>query len=104
MSSDAHLPVQLLDAKVRLPEHVVYRTFPAEVVMLNLETGRYHGLNATGGRMLEALERSERVRSAAERLAAEFEQPTERVTSDLLRFCEDLLERGLIVADAEPGR
>jgi hypothetical protein len=28
---------------VRLPEHVVYRSFEAETVLLNLRTGEYYG-------------------------------------------------------------
>ncbi len=46
----------VLAATARMPAHVVYREFPAEVVLLNLQTGRYHGLNPTAGRMLRALE------------------------------------------------
>ena len=44
------------------PSHVVYRTFVTETVALNIETGQYHGLNATAGRMLEVLERGGRCR------------------------------------------
>ena len=32
---------------VRVPEHVVYRDFAEQTVVLNLRTGRYHGLNET---------------------------------------------------------
>ena len=37
-------------AQVSLAPDVVYRTFATETVILNLQTGRYHGLNKTGGR------------------------------------------------------
>ena len=47
----------ILRSSARLPDHVVYRTFVYETVVLNLQTGKYHGLNRTGGRMLELLER-----------------------------------------------
>ena len=43
-------------AHVSIAPHVVYRSFATETVILNLQTGRYHGLNKTGGRMLELLE------------------------------------------------
>ena len=29
----------------RIPQHVVFRGFATETVVLNLETGKYHGLN-----------------------------------------------------------
>ena len=37
------------ELKVRVPRHVVHRDFPAQTVILNLETGKYHGLNPTAG-------------------------------------------------------
>ena len=86
----------LLDSAVRIPPHVVYRTFALETVVVNLEKGQYHGLNPTAGRMLEVLERSPTVREAAARLATEYGQPAEAMEADLCAFCSDLLERGLI--------
>jgi hypothetical protein len=86
----------LLSARLRVPEHVVYRDFVSETVVLNLETGRYHGLNPTGGRILDALERSETVAEAAEKLAIEYERGPEEVEADVLTFCSNLLARGLI--------
>jgi hypothetical protein len=81
---------------VRLPEHVVYRAFAKETVMLNLQSGTYHGLNPTGGRMLEVLTRSATVGDAVDRLAAEYGRPREEIAADLHEFCADLLDRGLI--------
>jgi hypothetical protein len=86
----------LLGAKARVPEHVVYRPFPNETVVLNLETGTYHGLNPTGGRMLEALEREEQVRDAVATLADEYGAEQARIEEDICAFCSDLQERGLI--------
>ena len=81
---------------VRVPEHVVYRAFAAETVVLDLRSGRYHGLNPTGGRMLATLDTAKVVRVAAEQLAREYGQPLERLEHDLCRFCEELSSRGLI--------
>jgi hypothetical protein len=89
----------LLASKVKVPQHVVYRSFPAETVVLNLETGKYHGLNATAGRMLEALERAACVRDAAAALAADYEQDRSVVERDLCELCQSLLVRGLIETD-----
>lgn len=86
----------LLDSAVRIPSHVVYRTFALETVVVNLEKGQYHGLNTTAGRMLEVLERAATVRDAAAQLATEYAQATEAMEADLCAFCSDLLERGLI--------
>jgi hypothetical protein len=85
-----------LDGRLRVPDHVVYRSFPGETVALNLNTGRYHGLNPTAGRMIEVLGESEGVAAAAATLAAEYGQPQERIEADLRQLCADLLERDLI--------
>ena len=90
------LDVRLMGTTMRLPSHVVFRSFPAETILLDLESGTYHGLNHTGGRMLEGLERLGEVRKVAEELANEFQQPIARIQTDLCQFCQDLLDRGLL--------
>jgi hypothetical protein len=89
----------LLGARIRIPQHVVYRSFPSETVMLNLQTGRYHGLNATAGSMLEALEQAGSLRDAARAVAERHAQPQDRVERDLRTLCGALLERGLVELD-----
>jgi hypothetical protein len=100
MAADTALDISsLLAGKVRVPHHVVYRSFPSETVVLNLETGKYHGLNATAGRMLETLEKAVTVRDAAIDLAASYDQPRAVIELDLCALCNALLERGLIAVD-----
>jgi hypothetical protein len=91
-----------LTSKVKIPQHVVYRSFPSETVILNLNTGKYHGLNATAGRMLEELERAASVRDAASVLAKSYGQTQSVVEHDLCDLCSALLERGLIEVDGSP--
>ena len=88
----------LLDLRMRVPEHVVLREFAQETVILNLQTGQYHGLDATGSRMLEAVEQAASVREAAAALSDTLPAPAETVERDLLTFCRDLSERGLVEA------
>jgi hypothetical protein len=87
---------ELLAARVRLPQHVVHRSFVAETVVLNLQTGQYHGLNPTAGRMLEALERAPTVGATAPELTSEYGVAQEQIERDLLALTQGLLERGLI--------
>ena len=86
-------------SRVSLPEHVVYRRFAAETVLLNLETGRYHGVNPSGGRMLEILEQTPLISEAAAQLAAEYDHPPDEMERDLRVFCADLARRGLVEVD-----
>ncbi len=89
-------PSSLLNAKIRVPQHVVYRSFPSETVVLNLQTGKYHGLNPTAGRMLKAMEEADTVLDAAVKAAHDFEQPQTNTEKDMSDLCQALLKRGLI--------
>jgi hypothetical protein len=95
----------LRGAKLRVPQHVVYRAFPNETVVLNLQTGKYHGLNPTAGRMLEALAKTGSVAEAAAAVAEDYERPLADTEADVCRLCEALLARGLVEIEAggEPG-
>jgi len=84
-----------------MPPHVVHRDFASETVILNLQTGIYHGLNASAGRMLEELQRAARVADAAAALADSYDQPLEVLERDICALCRDLLERGLVEVEIE---
>jgi hypothetical protein len=98
LASDApSLPV----SKIAIPRHVVYRRLPSETVVFNLQTGKYHGLNATAGSMLEALERASCLRDAAVAVAGEYAQPQAVVERDMCQLCDGLRPRGLIELDGD---
>jgi hypothetical protein len=87
---------ELLNSQVRLPPHVVHRSFVAETVVLNLKTGMYHGLNPTAGRMLDTVTETASVGEAAGLIAEQYGQERSRIEADLVAFCRDLLERELV--------
>ena len=89
MSPELEIPPT---TRARVPDHVVYRTFATETVILNLETGKYHGLNPSGGRMLDLLSQDRTVGEAAK----EYGNPVAEIKTDLTSFCSDLVARGLI--------
>jgi Coenzyme PQQ synthesis protein D (PqqD) len=84
---------------VRLPPYVVFRTFSTEALLLNLETGLYHSLNSTGGRMLELLAECGLVHTVVERLAAEYDRSEERLLHELCGYCAELAAHGLLELD-----
>ena len=88
--------IETLQLNVAVPRHVVFRDFVSETVLLNIQTGQYHGLNPTAGRMLSVLEKVSSVEAAATQLAREFEQPVEVIREDLAEFCRGLLDRQLL--------
>jgi Coenzyme PQQ synthesis protein D (PqqD) len=87
---------------MRVPPHVVHRTFPGETVVLNLQTAQYHALNESAGMMFHALSTGERFAAAASRVAKRYGIPLALAERDLGQLCASLLERGLLAA-AEPA-
>jgi hypothetical protein len=103
-SQESTIPDSLAGVIVTVPNHVVFRAFASETVVLNIDTGQYHGLNQVAGRMLETLQRAPDLQTAAQALAGEFEQSLERIEQDLRAFCDDLASRGLLEIDAAGTR
>jgi hypothetical protein len=94
--------LNLSTARARVPDHIVSRAFPSELVLLNLQTGHYHSLNPTAGRMFEALQ-AEPLGVAAARLSGELGATRARVESDLVRLTLDLERRGLVEIEYPEG-
>ena len=86
----------ILGSRVRVPEHVAYRSFGDEIVAVNLKSGKYHGLNRTALRMLELVQESPTVSAAIPAIADELGVDRERIESDVLKLCRGLGERGLV--------
>ena len=78
---------------------MVRREFPTQTVVLNLRTGRYHGLNPTAAQMLSVLEQGASVAAAARLIAERCRQPQSEVERDIRELCTSLLERGLVELD-----
>jgi hypothetical protein len=93
----------LLDSRVTVPNHVVRREFPEETVVLNLETGKYHGLNSTAAAMLDGLEKGGTPAEVAAQIAEQAGEPEDRVRTDILALVESLGERGLITIGESGG-
>lgn len=87
---------RVLRLRGRVPGHVVYRDFVNETVVLNLKTGTYHGLNPTGGRMLQAVEHADSLADALQRLARDYGWDSSDVEADLVALCTELENRDLL--------
>lgn len=86
----------IADSRLSVPRRVIHRRFAAETVLLNVETGRYYGMDEIGARFFEVLGECSDIRSAVETLCKEFEVPPARIQEDMVSFCAELLSLGLI--------
>ena len=87
--------VSLTDEFVAAPD-VVFRDLEGESVLLNLATGIYFGLNATGTRMWQLIAEHQTLGQVLAALAREFEAPQRQLEQDLLALVADLESKGLL--------
>jgi hypothetical protein len=86
--------------RVSIPADVLIREIDGESVLLNLDTGRYHGLDEVGTSFWRALTTSASIEVAFEQLSSEYDVAPDVLRPDLLRLVEQLDAQGLIVLDA----
>jgi hypothetical protein len=72
-----------------------------EVILMNIEVGRYYGLDDIGSRIWRSIEQPIVVEQLCQSMAMQYKADIEVVTSDVLTLLNRLLEQQLItVADA----
>jgi hypothetical protein len=85
-----------LDVHVSIRPDVLHRDLDAESVILNLETGVYQGLNATGSRMWALMAQGRTLREVLNALKVEYDVDEQTLERDLLALVEDLRASSLV--------
>jgi hypothetical protein len=96
----------MVELKMRaiVPAHVLILHLDGESVLLNLESERYFGLDATGTRMWELVTSQPCIALALEKLLEEYEVEPEVLQSHLAQLLSGLVENGLLqVLPADVG-
>lgn len=93
-----------LTMRAVVPTHVLIRHLEGESVLLNLESERYFGLDATGTRMWELVTSQPSIAEALEQLQEEYEVEPDMLRSHLTQLLSGLVENGLLqVLPADVG-
>ena len=88
-----------LQSKITIPEDVLFRDLDGEAVVLNLDSGKYFGLDGTGTRMWALLAEHGRVEPAFRALLDEYEVSEEQLQADLLKLVDELASHELLQLD-----
>jgi len=94
MQQDAQ-PVSRDSVVVRDPQLPASRV-DQDVVILNIATGRYSGLDEVGRRIWEAIESPVRVGALCDRLASQYRGDPLVIEQDVIRFLGQLRDESLI--------
>lgn len=82
-------------------DDVVSREVGGEMVLLNLASGLYFGLDPVGGRIWELLaEKAQSLADVCNVIEQEYDAPREVIEADMVALAADLKKRSLIVAEA----
>ena len=86
----------LADLTITVPKGVLFQDLGDEVVLLEVESGEYYGLNDVGARMWSLLQQGQPVSQVLSTLHEEYEASEQRLRADLKQFLNQLQSRGLI--------
>ena len=91
------------DAKIRKNPQVVYRDLEDGQggVLLDLESGQYHGLNRIGTVIWSLIDGTRTQADVQAELRARADDPPQHLEEDVARFLEGLHERNLIVVASD---
>ena len=93
-----------VDSIVSAGKDLVFSNVADEVVILDLKSGVYHGLESVGARAWELMAEPRSVAEVRDQLVDEYDVEPDRCESDLLRLLEELKSNGLVDVHPAPGR
>ena len=98
------MPISLT-SRASVPADVLVQEMQGESVLLNLNSGRYFGLNEVGTRIWKACTTSASLQEATDALVSEYDVEPERLRQDLLELVEKLVGHGLLaVGDGQAAK
>ena len=85
-----------LTSTIKISEDMVFRNLQDEIVLLNLKTGMYYGLDHIGAKTWKFIEKHQSLQKVHDLLMKEFDITEEQCAKDLLGFVSSLHEKKLI--------
>ena len=90
-------PVEILDTSVvAISARQISSAMGAEQAILQLDSGKYFGLNPVGARVWQLAAEPHKVSEILATLLAEYEVPADRCRADLFALLQKLQAAGLI--------
>ncbi|MEM8857425.1 MAG: PqqD family protein [Chloroflexota bacterium] len=82
---------------------VVHEMIDGEVVIVNLDTGRYYSLDSVGAALWGQFEQYHSVEAITQWVQLQYEDATGTIQADVETFINQLLEDELLIVDDELG-
>ena len=88
-----------LESRYTIPKEVLFRDVDGEAVLLNMQTGKYFGLDDVGTRMWTLLAEHGGLEPTFRTLSDEYDVTGAQLRQDLLRLVDELVSHGLLQVD-----
>ncbi len=85
-----------MSSTVKLSDKILFREMQGEAVLLNIETGIYFGLDASGTATWNLMQKQKNIGKILNLLLLEYEIDPKTCREDLLKFISNLEKNGLI--------
>jgi hypothetical protein len=92
-----------LTDQLEIPSQVMAREVGDELVILDLVSGSYFGLDAVGTRVWQLIGEGKNLAQTIEVMLAEYEVERAQLESDLLELAEGLTAQGLLSVTRQTG-
>lgn len=89
-----------LESQIKQNNSIYTSSIDNEAVMLNIEIGKYFGMNPIASDIWSKLKASMTVETLIQSLSSEYDITLEECRADVLPFIEQLIENGLIEIEA----
>ena len=84
------------DTYIKRNNEVFASEIDDEVVMMNIQSGKYFGMDAIGSRIWQLVEEKIQVKEIIAQLLEEYDVTEEQCHSDVLEFLNELYEQNLV--------
>lgn len=85
-----------LALSISMKEDVLVQELGGELVLLNLDSEEYFGLDTVGTSMWQALQETGSIQATYDRLLGQYEVEPEQLKQDLLELIEKFVDHGLV--------
>lgn len=83
-------------SRIEISPSVIYRDVSGEIVLLNLQSGVYYGLDPVGSRMWQLLMEQRPLDDVCSVMLEEYDVAAEVLRADLSRLVDELSSKGLV--------
>ena len=88
--------IRYQNCTVTIPEDLVYQELDGEMVLLNMQSGQYFGIDEIGSKIWALLEEKVMPVDIVKRLITEYEVTEEDCQQQVAEFLDELAQEGLV--------